>query len=139
MLRIKLVKSPIGNTPRNRATVAALGLRKINKTVEHNDTPMIRGMIHHVKHMLEVTEVEGTPKSNLANKRRDVSLVKEKPAKVVRVAKPKVEKAAKVAVAPKPKAAKPAKPAKAVKAEKAPAEKPKPKGTTKKAKTKEEN
>lgn len=130
MLRIKLVKSPIGNTPRNRATVAALGLRKINKTVEHNDTPMIRGMIHHVKHMLEVTEVEGTPKSNLANKRRDGSLVKEKPAKVARVAKPKAEK---VAAAPKPKATKPAK------AEKAPAEKPTPKGTTKKAKTKEDN
>ncbi len=59
MLRIKLVKSPIGNNKRNRATVAALGLRKMHQVVEHNDTPTIRGMIHHVKHMLLVEEVEG--------------------------------------------------------------------------------
>lgn len=116
MLHIKLVKSPIGNTPRNRATIAALGLRKINQVVEHNDSPMIRGMIHHVKHVLEVTEVEGTPKSNLANKRRGTSTVAEKPAK-----------------AAKSKAAKPAK------TEEAPAEDAKPKRTTKKAKTEEEN
>jgi large subunit ribosomal protein L30 len=63
MLRIKLVKSPIGNNHKNRATVRALGLRKMNHTVEQQDTPMIRGMIHHVKHMLEVTEVEETSKA----------------------------------------------------------------------------
>jgi len=57
MLRIKLVKSLIGNNPRNRATVAALGLRKMQQVVEHEDTPSIRGMIHHVKHMLVVEEV----------------------------------------------------------------------------------
>lgn len=117
MLRIKLVKSPIGNTPRNRATIAALGLRKINQVVEHNDSPMIRGMIHHVKHVLEVTEGEGTPKSNLANKRRGTAVaVAEKPAKA---AKSKAEKPAK--------------------SEDAPAEEEKPKRTTKKAKTEEEN
>lgn len=59
MLRIKLVKSPIGNTSRNRATVKALGLRKVNQIVEHNDHPSIRGMIHKVKHLLSVEEVEG--------------------------------------------------------------------------------
>lgn len=117
MLRIKLVKSPIGNTPRNRATIAALGLRRINQVVEHNDSPMIRGMIHHVKHVLEVTEAEGTPKSNLANKRRGTAAVEEKPAKA---AKPKAE-------------------AKAKKTDDAPAEEAKPKRTTKKAKTEEEN
>ena len=58
MLRIKLVKSPIGNNPRNRATVQALGLRNVQQVVEHQDTPSIRGMIHHVKHMLSVVEVE---------------------------------------------------------------------------------
>lgn len=58
MLRVKLVKSPIGNTPRNRATVKALGLRKMQQTVTHKDTPEIRGMIHHVKHLLEVEEVK---------------------------------------------------------------------------------
>lgn len=56
MLHIKLIKSPIGNNARNRRTVAALGLRKMHQTVIHNDTPSIRGMIHHVKHMLSVTE-----------------------------------------------------------------------------------
>ncbi|HRI42753.1 MAG TPA: 50S ribosomal protein L30 [Fimbriimonadaceae bacterium] len=58
MLRVKLVKSIIGNTPRNRATVKALGLRKMHQTVVHKDTPSIRGMIHHVKHLLEVEEVK---------------------------------------------------------------------------------
>lgn len=132
MLRIKLVKSPIGNVPRNRATVAALGLRKINQTVEHNDSPMIRGMIHKVKHMIVVEEVEGTPKSNLANRRRDASVVKEKPAKAVRTPKPKPETPAKAKVASASKAKA------ADKSEKAPAAKPKAKATTKKASAKEE-
>jgi large subunit ribosomal protein L30 len=57
MLRIKLVKSPIGNNKRNRATVQALGLRNVQQVVEHTDNPSIRGMIHHVKHMLLVEEV----------------------------------------------------------------------------------
>lgn len=71
MLRIKLVKSVIGNTPRNRATVKALGLTKTQQTVEHEDNPVIRGMVHHVKHLLEVQVVDGTPKkSNRPNKHR---------------------------------------------------------------------
>lgn len=57
MLRIKLVKSLIGNNKRNRSIVAALGLRKMHHTVDHRDTPQIRGMIHRVKHMLEVSEI----------------------------------------------------------------------------------
>ena len=58
MLHIKLVRSIIGNTPRNRATVKALGLRKLQQTVVKQDCPSIRGMIHHVKHLLEVEEVK---------------------------------------------------------------------------------
>lgn len=58
MLRIKLVKSPIANNPRNRATIQALGLRKVHQVVEHADTPSIRGMIHHAKHLLSVEVVE---------------------------------------------------------------------------------
>ncbi|HRJ26272.1 MAG TPA: 50S ribosomal protein L30 [Fimbriimonadaceae bacterium] len=58
MLRIKLVKSPIANTPANRKTVRALGLSKMHQTVEHKDTPQIRGMIHKVKHLLLVEEVK---------------------------------------------------------------------------------
>ena len=60
MLRIKLVKSPIGNTARNRATVKALGLRKMHQVVEQDDSPSVRGMIHQVRHLLQVETVEGT-------------------------------------------------------------------------------
>jgi large subunit ribosomal protein L30 len=67
MLRIKLVRSPIGNNARNRATIKALGLRKIRQVVEHEDTPSIRGMIHKVKHMLEVEEV-GAQKNSKPSK-----------------------------------------------------------------------
>jgi len=56
MLHIKLIKSTVGHNPRNRATVTALGLRKIRQVVYHEDTPTIRGMIHHVKFLLDVTE-----------------------------------------------------------------------------------
>lgn len=63
MLRIKLVKSPIGNTPSNRATVQALGLRKINQVVEKPNTPMFQGMVHRVKHLLEIEIVEGEKKA----------------------------------------------------------------------------
>lgn len=57
MLRIKLVKSIIGQTAQNRKIVASLGLRKMHQTVEHQDTPTIRGMVHKVKHMLIVEAV----------------------------------------------------------------------------------
>ena len=59
-LRITLVKSPIGAIPKQRATVEALGLRKVNKTVELPDLPdndAVRGMIWHVKHLVKVEEV----------------------------------------------------------------------------------
>ena len=59
VLRIKLVKSPIGNNPRNRATMEALGLRKIGQVVEQADNPSIRGMVHHISHMLIVEVQEG--------------------------------------------------------------------------------
>lgn len=56
-LRIKLVKSVIGSKKDQKATVAALGLRKIRQVVEHDDTPQIRGMINKVSHLVEVEEV----------------------------------------------------------------------------------
>lgn len=55
-LNITLKKSMIGRNPRQRATVKALGLRKIGQTVTHDDTPQIRGMIHKIDFMLEVEE-----------------------------------------------------------------------------------
>lgn len=66
MLRIKLLKSPIGNTASNRKTIAALGLRRVNQTVSHPDTPSVRGMIHKVKHVLSVEEIAEETKAKQA-------------------------------------------------------------------------
>ena len=59
MLRIKLIRSTVGYQWRTRRVVESLGLRKINSIVEHDDTAVIRGMIHRVKELLHVEEVEG--------------------------------------------------------------------------------
>lgn len=59
MLRIKLVRSTIAENPRNRATVQALGLRKLNSSVEKEDTPAIRGMAFKVKHLIIVEDENG--------------------------------------------------------------------------------
>jgi large subunit ribosomal protein L30 len=56
VLRITLVKSPIGYTQRQKDTVRALGLRRMNQTVEHGDSPVIRGMVAKVSHLVEVEE-----------------------------------------------------------------------------------
>ncbi|MCX4267334.1 MAG: 50S ribosomal protein L30 [Lachnospiraceae bacterium] len=56
-LKITLVKSPIGAIPKQRATVKALGLRKLHKTVEMPDNESVRGMIQAVKHLVKVEEV----------------------------------------------------------------------------------
>ncbi len=55
-VRIKLVRSPIGNKQRHKDTVRSLGLRKINQVVEQTDTPQVRGMIFAVKHLVQVVE-----------------------------------------------------------------------------------
>jgi len=56
-LRIKLVKSTIGRKPKHRATIQALGLRKLNQVVEKEDNPQMRGMINQVNFLLEVEEI----------------------------------------------------------------------------------
>ena len=55
-LKITLVKSPIGAIPKQRATVEALGLRKLNKTVELPNNAATRGMVKQVSYMLKVEE-----------------------------------------------------------------------------------
>jgi large subunit ribosomal protein L30 len=55
-LKLKLVRSPIGGTERQRATVRALGLRKLQQVVEHADSPVTRGMINKVAHLVHVVE-----------------------------------------------------------------------------------
>ena len=56
-LKITLVKSPIGAIPKQRATVEALGLKKVNKTVGMPDNDAVRGMIWHVRHLVKVEEI----------------------------------------------------------------------------------
>ena len=53
---VTLVRSPIGYTKDQKATTLALGLRKLHQTIEHRDTPAIRGMINKVAHLLQVEE-----------------------------------------------------------------------------------
>ena len=55
-LKITLVRSTIGQVPKNRATVEAMGLRKINQTVELPDNDATRGQIRLVRHMIKVEE-----------------------------------------------------------------------------------
>ena len=57
-IRVKLIRSTIGQKPRVRATVRSLGLRKINSTVEHEANPAILGMVSSVSHLLEVKEID---------------------------------------------------------------------------------
>jgi large subunit ribosomal protein L30 len=59
-LRITLVKSPIGYRKDQGATARALGLRRMNATVEKDDTPVIRGMIAKISHLLRVEEVDAS-------------------------------------------------------------------------------
>jgi large subunit ribosomal protein L30 len=56
MLKIKLVRSPIGYTENQKLTVKALGLHRMNHVVERPDNPAIRGMIKTIGHLLEVSE-----------------------------------------------------------------------------------
>jgi large subunit ribosomal protein L30 len=58
ILRVKYVKSTIGRPKDQKATIRALGFRKLQQTVEHEDHPTIRGMIRKVSHLVKVEEVE---------------------------------------------------------------------------------
>ena len=58
MLKITLVRSPIGAKPKQRATCEALGLTKLHKTVKQQDNPAIRGMIRSVNHLVVVEECQ---------------------------------------------------------------------------------
>lgn len=57
-LRVTWVKSAIGYNKRQKATIEALGLRRLNQTVELPDNPSARGMISHVEHLVRVERVE---------------------------------------------------------------------------------
>jgi large subunit ribosomal protein L30 len=53
-VRITQVKSQIGETGKHRGTLRALGLRKIGQTVEHDETPVLAGMLRKVRHLVRV-------------------------------------------------------------------------------------
>lgn len=57
-LLITYSKSAIGYDKSQKATIKALGFRKLNQTVEHPDTPDIRGMVNKVSHLVTVEEVK---------------------------------------------------------------------------------
>jgi large subunit ribosomal protein L30 len=53
---VTLVRSPIGYTKDQKQTVLALGLRRMHQTIEHRDTPALRGMIRKVEHLVQIEE-----------------------------------------------------------------------------------
>jgi len=56
ILRITLVKSPIGYSKQHKGTVRALGFRRLHQTVEHIDSPTLRGMLYKVNHLVVVED-----------------------------------------------------------------------------------
>ena len=56
-IRVTLVRSPIGRKPEQRATVKALGLKKVNSSVEKEANPAILGMVNSISHLVAVEEL----------------------------------------------------------------------------------
>ena len=58
-LRITQVRSQIGHSERHRGTLRALGLGRIGRTVEHEESPALAGMLRKVRHLVRVEDTEG--------------------------------------------------------------------------------
>lgn len=56
LLRITLIRSPLGYSSRHKATVRALGLKRLHQTVELPDSPTVRGMLYKVAQLVKVEE-----------------------------------------------------------------------------------
>lgn len=56
-VKVTLVKSPIGAVPKHKRTLEALGLRKLNKTVELPNNAATKGMVQQVRHLVKVEEI----------------------------------------------------------------------------------
>jgi len=56
-LRITYVRSSIGDSVRQKGTIRALGLKRLGDVVEKNDSPVVRGMVHSVRHLVQVEEI----------------------------------------------------------------------------------
>jgi large subunit ribosomal protein L30 len=61
MVWVTLTRSPIGTTFRHKATLHALGLRRLNQTVEQADTPQLQGMLAKVRHLVSVEDAPAAP------------------------------------------------------------------------------
>ncbi len=127
MLKITLVKSVIGATPKNRRTVAALGLKKTGRVAFHEDSPSLQGMIRNVAHLIKVEEAEDAPKPKKAA------------AKPKAETKPAEEKKAEPKKAPAKKTTAKTTTAKSTTAKKPAAKKPAAKKTTAKKKADKES
>ena len=101
MLQVKLVKSVIGSEPRVRKTVKALGLKKMNQVVYKEDQPHFRGMIHKVRHLVQVQETEGKPEKKSAPKKATAAKPKVTAAKKETAAKTAVKAEKKTTAAKK--------------------------------------
>jgi len=56
-VRITQIKSSIGQSERQKRILAALGLKKMHQTVEHDDTPQVMGMVNKLKHLLKTEKL----------------------------------------------------------------------------------
>lgn len=56
-IRVTQVKSKIGRPERQKKTLLALGLKKMNQSIEHEATPQVMGMVNAVKHLVKVEEI----------------------------------------------------------------------------------
>ena len=56
-IKVTLVKSIIGSEKSQKATVEALGIKKLNHSAEHEATPAVMGMVNKVKHLVKVEEI----------------------------------------------------------------------------------
>ena len=57
-VRLTYIKSSIGYSRRQKRTIRALGLKRLGDTVEHEDTPVVRGMVDKVRHLVQVEEIQ---------------------------------------------------------------------------------
>jgi len=58
-LRITYVKSSIGYSQQQKSTIRSLGLKRVGEAVEHKDTPVVRGMVAKVRHLVRIEEIVG--------------------------------------------------------------------------------
>ena len=65
-LRITYTKSAIGYNVKQKLTIQALGLRRLHQTVEHDDSPVIRGMVNKVPHLVRVERFEPAEETTTA-------------------------------------------------------------------------